>query len=142
MANISAPFVKSIEILSPWDYVYEFPVVSGDTIYQGSGVMVASNGLMTYATKASATYTMGRAENTVVGTGASGPKVRVRAGIFLFKNNGTNPVAITSRLGPCYWLNADEIDSQNTNPFAGLIWDVTSDGVYVLMGPTIKADLT
>lgn len=140
MSNISAPYVNSIEILSPWDYTYEFPVVSGDTVFQGSGVQVASDGLLTYATKASATYTMGRAEQTIVGDGVT--KLRVRAGIFLFKNNGTNPVAITSRLGPCYWLNANEIDSQNTNPFAGLIWDVTTDGVYVLMGPTIKADLT
>lgn len=140
MANVSAVVTTSIEILSPWDYYYEFPVVSGDTIYQGSGVMIASSGLLTYATKASATFTLGRAEQTVVGDGVK--TCCVRAGIFLFKNNGTNPVAITSRLGPCYWLNADEIDSQNTNPFAGLIWDVTSAGVYVLMGPGFKADLT
>lgn len=140
MANISAPFTKSIEILSPFDYVYEFPVVSGDTIYQGSGVQIASNGLLTYATKALATATLGRAEQTVVGDGAL--KCRVRAGIFLFLNNGSNPMAIADRLKPCYWLNANEIDSQNTNPFAGLVWDVTSDGVYVLMGPNIKADLT
>lgn len=140
MSNISAPFVKSIEILSPWDYVYEFPVVSGDTIYQGSGVQIASNGLLTYATKASATATLGRAEATVVGDGVK--TLRVRAGIFLFKNNASNILAIADRLKPCYWLNADEIDSQTSNPFAGLVWDVTADGVYVLMGPTIKADLT
>lgn len=141
MANISAAFTKSIEILSPWDYVYEFPVVSGDTIYQGSGVQIASNGLLTYATKASATATLGRAEQTVVGDGVK--TCRVRAGIMLFLNNGTNPMAVADRLKPCYWLNANEIDSQkDTNPFAGLVWDVTSDGVYVLMGPTIKADLT
>jgi hypothetical protein len=136
MANVSAPVITSIEILSPWDFIFEFPVVSGDTIYQGSGVVIAASGLLTYATKASATYTAGRAEQTIVGDGTK--LCRVRSGIFLYKNGGTS-LAIADRFAPCYWSNADEVNKTNTNLFAGLVWDVTADGVYVLMYPGIRA---
>lgn len=136
MANVSAPVLTSIEILHPSDFIFEFPVVSGDQIYQGSGVVFAASGLLTYATKASATYTAGRAEQTVLGDGTL--TCRVRTGIFLFKN-GASSVAIANRGAPCYWSAADTVNLTNTNLLAGLVWDVTSDGVYVLMGPGIRA---
>ncbi len=137
MANVSAVVKTSIQIQSPHDFVFEFPVVSGDTIYQGSGVVIASSGLLTYATKAGALYTAGRAEQTVVGDGVK--LCRVRCGIFLFANAGT-AVAIDDRFAPCYWSNADAVNlTSSAQVLAGLVWDVTADGVYVLMGPSIRA---
>jgi hypothetical protein len=136
MANVSAPVLTSIEILSPWDFYFEFPVVSGDTIYQGSAVVIGANGLLTYATKASAVYTAGRAEQTIVGDGVK--TCRVRSGIFLWANGGSS-LAVADRFAPCYWSNADAVNKTNTNLFAGLVWDVTSDGVYVLTFPGVRA---
>jgi hypothetical protein len=137
MANVSAVVKTSIEISSPYDFTFEFPVVSGDTIYQGSGVVIAASGLLTYATKASALYTAGRAEQTIVGDGVK--TCRVRAGIFLFANAGT-AVAIDDRFAPCYWQNADAVNLTSASQvLAGLVWDVTADGVYVLMAPHIRA---
>ncbi len=137
MANVSAVVKTSIEILSPWDFIFEFPVVSGDTIYQGSGVVIAASGLLTYATKASAVYTAGRAEETVVGDGVK--TCRVRSGIFLFANAGT-AVAVANRFAPCYWSNADAVNlTSSAQVLAGIVWDVTADGVYVAMNPFARA---
>lgn len=136
MANLSAAYLNSIQILNPSDFIFEFPVVSGDTIYQGSGVVIGANGLLTYATKAGALYTAGRAEQTVVGDGVL--TCRVRSGIFLYKNGG-GAVTLANRFGPCYWSNADTVNTTAAaQVLAGLVWDVTSDGVYVLMGPGIR----
>ena len=103
---------------------------------RGSGVVIGSDGLLTYATKAGALYTAGRAEETVIGDGTK--KCRVRAGIFLWTNGGAS-LAITNRFAPCYWSNADAVNNTNTNLLAGLVWDVTSDGVYVLTYPGVRA---
>lgn len=137
MANVSAAVTTSIEVLSPWDFIFDFKVHSGDQIYQGAGTVIGSDGLLTYATKASATYTAGRAEQTILGDGTL--TCRVRSGIFLYKNSGSAAVAVSGRFGPCYWEAADTVDTTNTNLLAGLVWDVTTDGVYVLMGPGIRA---
>lgn len=137
MANVSAPVPTSIEVVSPFDFTFEMKVHSGDQIYQGSGVVIGSDGLLTYATKSSATFTAGRAEQTILGDGTL--TCRVRAGIFLFKNAGSATVTLAGRFGPCYWSAADTVHTTNTDLLAGLVWDVTADGVYILMGPGIRA---
>lgn len=138
MANLSAPYVPSIEVVSPYDFHSEFVVTSGDQIYQGSGViMLAATGLLTYASNAGGSYTVGRAEQTILGDGVK--TCRVRQGIFLYKNSGVNVLDLTDRYAPCYWENADTVGSLNTNLLAGIVWDVKTEGVYVLMGVGVRA---
>ena len=114
------------------DYPLEqYNVTAGDALADGDIVAIlASAGTAQRASDATGTCVRGVAKCVRDG------KVEVTNGIFLFKNDATNAVVRKTHVGgACYVKDHEIVDSDGgTNRVvAGLVVDVTSDGVYVDM---------
>ena len=92
------------------------PVKASTTIYQGALVALDANGYAIPGKKAAGLTAAGRAEETVVNSGADGDQtIRVTRGVFVFENTSTtanfaislgcrvpNPGMTSHRLQPLY----------------------------------------
>jgi hypothetical protein len=114
--------------------VHEFECATGITIYQGSAVAVDSSGKLVPSTHATAVKCVGRACATVV-SAAANELLKVEEGIFLY-GNGTGTLSDSDRFQPCFF-EYDQTVQKTGTIFAGLVYDVTSAGVYVFMSPFI-----
>lgn len=114
------------------DYPLEkYPVKASDLLADGDIAAVStSTGAVQRAADVASIKVRGIAKAVRDG------EAEIRNGIFLFKNDTTNPVVRKTHVGgPCYVKSYDTVDcSGGTNKVvAGLVVDVTSDGVYVDM---------
>ena len=111
-------------------------------IYKGS--IVGLNGSQQLVPATSGTsIVLGRAEHSVPALadrveGASS-SVRVRCGVFLLDNDGTNPVAAGDRV--CGLLDDETVDDGTVGTGISLrVMEVTANGVYVAIDP-LSADI-
>ena len=114
------------------DYPLEqYTVTASDALADGEIVAIlASAGTAQRASDATGTYVRGVAKCVRDG------KVEITNGIFLFKNDTTNAVVRKTHVGgACYVKDHQTVDSDGGTykVVAGLVVDVTSDGVYVDM---------
>lgn len=140
MADLSAAIATTTEMDSPFGFVTEFVVKSGATIYQGSGVAIGSDGYIVHSSQAGALYTLGRAEQTVVGDGTL--RCRVKMGVMRFANDGAHLLSIANRLGPCYWTDDQTVGTDSSKLLAGVVIDADASWAYVLMGATMPGSVS
>lgn len=132
MADATGPIASSPELQNPYDFITDYQVANAAQIWQGIGVAIGAGGYLVKSSEVGALYTVGRAEQSILGDGVK--TCRARNGIFLFKN-GVNALTIADRLGPCYWEDDQTVGaSASSGILAGLVVDVSSAGVYVAIG--------
>jgi hypothetical protein len=140
MADATGPIATTTELQNPYDFLTDYPVANAAQIWQGIGVAIGSAGYLVKSSEVGALYTVGRAEQSILGDGVK--TCRARNGIFLFKN-GVNALTIANRLGPCYWEDDQTVgNSASTGILAGLVVDVSSAGVYVAIGFIAPSSIT
>lgn len=114
------------------------PVKGSTTIYQGALVALDANGYAVPGKKAAGLTAAGRAEETVVNSGADGDEIiRVTRGVFVFENTSTTANKITAAhvLKPCYIENDQTVTALATGASAaGLVIRVDDEGVAVEIG--------
>jgi hypothetical protein len=117
------------------------PVKGDTTIYQGSIVALDANGFAVPGTTAEGLTAAGRAEETVVNSGADGELVvKVSRGVFIFDNTATaaNKVTAAHVLKPCYMEDDQTVTALATGAsVAGLVIRVDDEGVAVEIGSGI-----
>lgn len=120
--------------------LFEFPVAAATKIYAGSLVAMNSAG---YATKGAASTTLkalGRAEELADNSAGGGGdiKVKVRRGVFLFKNSTAGDAITLADVGkPCYIVDDEQVAKTNgavTRSVAGTVVDSDTNGVWVDVG--------
>ncbi len=132
MADATGPIASSPELQNPYDFITNYQVANAAQIWQGIGVAIGVGGYLVKASEAGALYTVGRAEQSILGDGVR--TCMARNGIFLFRN-GADALTIADRLGPCYWEDDQTVGANAASGIlAGLVVDVSSAGVYVAMG--------
>lgn len=107
-------------------------VASGSVVYAGAMVAVNSGGKAVPATSSGAYTVVGRAENTASG----GQTVKTRSGVFLYDNNTTSSAGVAD-IGKKAFVVDDHtvmIGGGSTSVVAGIIRDVTTDGVVLEVG--------
>ena len=114
-------------------------VAAGKKIYDGSIVVVNSNGYAQPGTKAEGLTSIGRAEEFVDNTsGSDGDQtVKVRRGVFVFDNSSValNKVTIAHLLKACFIEDDGTVSSSATgSSVAGKVISVSEEGVAVEMG--------
>lgn len=116
----------------PGEFV-ECDVAANTTIYLGTIVAVDAQGNAVPASDAAGLTVLGRAEETVVNTGAAGAKVIViRRGIFLWDNSGA--AALTkAHIGTIAYVADDQtVANASVNAIkAGLVVGINTDGVWI-----------
>jgi hypothetical protein len=111
---------------------HEGVMATSSTVYQGGMVaIVAASGLLNRGGTASS-VTVGRSKQTVV-SAAAGKKIEFETGIFLWTNDGTNPITAAMRGKLCYAVDDQTVSHLETQPVAGVVYDVDSRGVWVKM---------
>lgn len=132
MADLAAAR-STLSRVSPFDMFDDFVVLTGATIYQGSGVAIGSDGNLVHASAAGALYTLGIAEKTILAAPA-GTSLRVSQGMKKLNNAAGHLLTIANRLGPCYWSDDQSVGTDSSKLLAGIVYDVEADGVWVIMG--------
>lgn len=131
---LSAP-KKVLRKLRPQDEIIELPVATGVTIYAGSIVQTNANGeaiVAVAAAAASGIRVVGIACQTVLAA-AAGTMIKVQTGASLVVNSGS--FTNVHRYDPCYITDDEAVNATNTNKFAGYIYEVDTNGVYVVFSP-------
>jgi predicted RecA/RadA family phage recombinase len=116
----------------------ELGVSASTTCYQG-GIAVLNGGFLEPATEDTGLICVGRFEQDVTNDGADGAvNAKVRQGVFKFANStSTDEIAAADRGATCYLVDDQTVaktDGSSARSAAGIVWDVDSDGVWVLMG--------
>lgn len=118
----------------------ELPVAAATKIWQGSIVCDNGSGYMTKGAVSTALIAVGRAEETVDNLdGAAGDKrIKIKRGVFKLANSeGGEAITIAHRFGVCYLVDDQTVSNTSngaTRSIAGLVIDVESDGVWVMVG--------
>lgn len=132
----------TVEISTPkWDpksvpIIVEFPVKASTKILAGTMVGTDATGYVVPVTLATGIIIWGRAMSTQDNTsGANGAlRVQIECGIFRWANGET--ITIASRGLAAYGADNQTVKTTSTGASkAGLIFDVDSQGVWVLQGP-------
>lgn len=114
------------------------PVKAGTTIYQGAIVAIDADGYAIPGKTATGLKAAGRAEETVVNTGADGDvTIRVTRGVFVYANTATaaNQITQADILGPCYIEDDQTVTKLATGAsIAGTVVRVDDEGVAVELG--------
>ena len=134
MADATAAIDSVDKMITTYTNRYRAVMATGATIYQCSGVAIGSDGNLVHASQAGALYTVGRANETVV-SAAAGTQIGVETGVFLYANDAGHLLTIANRFGPCYWTDDQTVGTNSAKLLAGIVWDVTAQGVWVLCGP-------
>lgn len=124
---------RNTQILAGDDF-YEYDVAAGEILYEGALVVTSATGYAEAGTLATAKYMAGRAEEYVDNSGGSdGDKtVRVRKGVHLWDNSGTNTIT-RAHIGQTAYIEDDQtVGNLSTGmSAAGTIRQVDSIGVWV-----------
>ena len=74
-------------------------------------------------------------DNTAGADGAKSAEVLwLEERTLLLQKNGTSTLDVTDRERPCYAVDDETVDGDNTAPVAGTVYDVTTEGVWVDIG--------
>ena len=112
------------------------PVAANAVIQQGGLVAVSAAG---YAAPGAVSTTLkagGRAEESVDNTGgADGARsVKLKRGVFLFKNAAADPLTIADTLADCFIVDDETVartNGGNTRSKAGKALEIEANGVWV-----------
>lgn len=132
MANLSAARSTKKKLSSLDMHVHEQVCATSTTIYQGGMVAKNASGLMVRApaTKAGPGNVAGVACETII-SAAAGKTVKFEQGIFLFANSGSAALAASDAGKLCYVEDDQTVCSTNTATIAGVVYEVTTEGVWV-----------
>lgn len=120
-------------------------VGAGQKVFAGALVCRNAAGYAVKGTAARGLVGMGRAEAQVDNTGGSNGdvRVRVREGVFRFGNSADGDLITVADIGRVAWVVDDETVAKTsgaaTRSPAGIIVDVDTLGVHVLMGEAVLA---
>lgn len=114
-------------------------VAANAVCYAGGLACQNAAGFAVPGSTATTLTALGRFEETVRGTAANGEaSVRIRRGIFKFKNSGGgDAITIAHRGLDCFVVDDEQValtNGTNTRSRAGVIHDVDVDGVWVRVG--------
>jgi len=136
MADITAKRATK-RVVSPFDSLeMERVVKSGVTLYEGGMVAVNTSGEFDKAGAANTIFVVGRLKHPpklgyVVGNGTV--KARTEQGIFLWDNSGSSAVT-SAYIGKTVFVEDDHTVAITGTLRAGVVYDLTSEGVWVLTG--------
>lgn len=130
------PLAKERNTIQQGDgLIREIGVKANAVIYAGA-LVVNDAGVAAPGRTATGLVALGRAEGTVNNTGgADGAlRVRVRRGVFGFKNSGADPI-VAADIGKDCWIVDDETvaktSATNTRSVAGKVFSIDGDTVFV-----------
>lgn len=113
----------------------DFAMLSGDVCYAGGIVAIDSSLELQLATDTLGLRVVGASEHQVDNS-ADGEELEAHRGIQLFENSATSTLTRACIGSPCYVEDAKTVAGKTTNYVAaGLVHDVTSDGVFVDQRP-------
>lgn len=129
MANAAAK-VDTPRKISCYDMKHSGVVATGQTIYQGQMVGLNSSGLVVGTAFVRA---LGRAMSSIASSPA-GYVIEWEQGIFRWQNGGTGTLTQANRGTLVYAADNQTVNSTNTNPPAGTMYELDASGaVWVLM---------
>lgn len=140
MTALSADRVQVSRGTEAEPYKLSVGVATGTTIYGGSLVAVNAAGYAVPASDSKALRVVGVAVDKVVNAGANGAvSVAVTQGVFRFVNStSTDAITIAEKGSACFAVDDQTVaktpSADNSRPVAGLVEDVTTDGVFVRVG--------
>lgn len=114
-------------------------VAANAVCYQGGLACQNAAGFAVPGATGTTLTALGRFEETVRGTATAGAvSVRIRRGIFKFRNSGGgDAITIAHRGQDCFVVDDEQValtNGTNTRSRAGVIHDVEPDGVWVRIG--------
>ncbi len=125
--------------LSPLDMTFNLPVKVGTTIYQGTMVGTDAAGDALKASDALCVKVWGVACKNVI-VGVSGDRIDVETGIHNFTAAASTAAPVDADRGfPCYVVFDGTVTNDASGLFAGMVEDVDSDGVNVMIAPWLVA---
>lgn len=140
MAALTAPrntrrWGESFRLVEP-------PVKAATTIFQGS-LVVRDAGFCAPGRTATGLIALGRAEETVVNSGAAGAKnCKVLQGVFPFANSAAGDLIAQADVGAqCFIVDDQTVAKTNggaTRSVAGIVEAVDAEGVWVRIGEDNK----
>jgi hypothetical protein len=134
MADVTSPGqVQTFQKVSCYDMYFQWFVENAAQLYPGCGVACMPDGGLAPADTAGALFTVGRAAQSVLGTGSSGPNCQVDQGIFRWQA-GTNAPTVANRGQICYWQDDQTVTMTPGTLPAGTVEGADSLGVWVLTG--------
>src|SRR5688572_5451929 len=134
MANLTAARVGTGRKLSAYDMDHKLPFATSAAACKGGRVALNSCAAAGRGgTGASVTSGVSDTTNAVA---AAGDRCKFTTGIFKF-TNGSTAVTAAMRGNLCYADDDHTVSSDETKPIAGIVYDVDSDGVWVLIRPSI-----
>ncbi len=137
MSDAIAARVATNRMLSPYDFKLENQdLATGAVAYQGCGAAVDTSGKLVRASAATAVKTAGFFCATNA-SAAAGDQIDVQQGIGLFAN-GSAALTDADRFQPCYWEDDQTVGGNSSGLYAGLVVDVATEGVYVLLSPLLS----
>lgn len=117
--------------------IREIPLPANGIIYAGSIVQISAAGYAVKGAATAANVSIGRAEETVDNTGGanSAKSIRVKRGIFRFKNSASADLIGRTEIGRTVFVVDEETvaktDNSSARPAAGTCFDVDALGVWV-----------
>ena len=133
MAALTAPrktLARTGEIREPG-------VKAGARIFQGAMAGVDANGLAVPMSAATTLKCLGRAEETAdnAGGGDNAVRCRIAAGYFCWANSSAGDALTRADIGATAYAVDDQTvaktNGTNTRSAAGVVFDVTSEGVWI-----------
>lgn len=133
MANLTAER-DTQRAISQYDMSLSGPALVGAVIFKGGLVKIGTAGTLTKGGGAIATgnKTVGRAKKTY-NPAVAGDIVEYESGIFRFANSGA--IVAASRGLICYADDDQTVSLTATNMVAGRVYDLDSQGVWVIIEP-------
>lgn len=115
--------------------LFELPMAASTTIYQGALVALNASGLVVPFSTATGLKALGRAEETKTSASGQNPRIKVSGGVFLYANDGGDPVTAAARGAVCYGTDDQTVSITATGKsVAGIVEDVVSEGVWLNVG--------
>lgn len=117
------------------------PNIASTTYIKGTiGCVQRSTGRAAPGSATAGLVAVGKIKDDYVTTTADATKIEIEPGVYLWANSSTTPLTVADRLELCYVEDNETVcagTDGNTLAPAGIVIDVTSAGVWVLMGPGV-----
>lgn len=121
--------------------VYEGPAAAAVKVFAGGIAAIDASGNITKGATSATLRGVGRIEESVdnTGGGAGAQRIQYRKGVFPYNNSAGGDEITRADIGkPCYLVDdetvaktAAPVESNPTRGVAGIVDDITSDGVWV-----------
>lgn len=123
--------------ITGFDVINEFEVVTAAVLFGGGMAGTDATGKLQRASAAGTMKVVGAACRDVLTTEPAGTLLKVQQGIFRFANSGTAPLTDADRWKPCY-VEDDQTVAASGQLFAGTVYDVDANGVWVAIFPEVN----